>query len=140
MMSPIGEERLVKRSTIIFFVVALASTVVAATATARATSRPNAPSLSSGPAVSRHEGAIIQAIETRFAVTGAQIAALRAKGLRYSEIFIVFSVAEQERGGVTPANVDHILALRQGPPAMGWKQVADVLAPKLSLVVAEAEP
>ncbi len=90
--------------------------------------------------MNRHEGAIIQAIETRFAVTDAQIAALRAKGLRYSEIVIVLSVAERELGGPTPANIDHILALRQGPPVMQWKQVADRLAPNLPLVVAEAVP
>ncbi len=78
---------------------------------------------------------VVTRIEKEFNVTADQINALRSKGLGYGEISIVFSLAGKLPGGITDSNIDKIMAMRTGPPVMGWGQIANKLGFKLGPVV-----
>jgi hypothetical protein len=93
-----------------------------------------------GPAASGDNAAIIQAIEAQFKVTNVQIAALRSDQLGYGEIVILLGLAAQEPGGVTPTSIDEVLAVRQGPPVMGWGQIANQLGLTLQLALNVPQP
>ncbi len=80
----------------------------------------------------------VQRLENTFSVTAAQISALQADGLGFGEIGIVFSLASNMTGGITTANVNTIMALRQGSPPMGWGQIANSLGLNLGKVVSAA--
>lgn len=80
-------------------------------------------------------GVVTQKLEKDFGVTEAQVTALRDKKLGYGEIAIVYSLASKLPGGITDANVDQIMALRQGPPVMGWGEISKKLGFKLGPVV-----
>ena len=73
-------------------------------------------------------------IQTRFGVDGARVQGLRDKKLGYGEISIALGLAQGLPGGITDANVDKIMALRQGPPVMGWGKIAKDLGLKLGSV------
>ena len=79
--------------------------------------------------------AIVQTIESTFSVTQAQIDALRADDLGYGEIVILLSLAQATPAGVTTDNINQILALRQGPPVLGWGEIARQLDLNLGKVV-----
>ena len=82
--------------------------------------------------------AVVQRLEKQFNVTEAQITSLRNQKLGYGEIAIVFSLA-QKTGGITQDNVNKIMTMRQGPPVMGWGQIAKSLNLKLGKVVSDVE-
>jgi hypothetical protein len=74
---------------------------------------------------------VVQRLEKEFGVTDAQIQALRDQKLGFGEIAIVFSLAQKMTGGITDANISQIMALREGPPVMGWGEIAKKLGFKL---------
>lgn len=77
-------------------------------------------------------------LEKEFNVTGAQVQSLRDKKLGYGEIAIVFSLA-QKLGGINDTNINKILSMRQGPPVMGWGEIANKLGFKLGSVVSQVK-
>ncbi len=76
-------------------------------------------------------------LEKEFNVTGAQIQSLRDKKLGYGEIAIVCSLAQKKYGSVTDESIASIMALRQGPPTMGWGEVARKLDMKLGPTISQ---
>ncbi len=83
------------------------------------------------------EKAVVGRLEKEFKVTGAQIQDLRDKKLGYGEISIVFSLASKLPGGVTDANIQQVMTLRQGPPRMGWGEVCNKLGTKLGPTISQ---
>jgi len=81
------------------------------------------------------EQAVMSRLESDYKVSADQISALRNQKLGYGEIAIVFSLAEKMPGGITDANIQQVLTLRQGPPVMGWGEIANKLGEKLGPVV-----
>lgn len=63
-------------------------------------------------------------IKSEFKVDDARVQGLRDQKLGYGEISIVLALAEKRPGGITDANVAAIMAERNGPPKMGWGQIA----------------
>lgn len=89
----------------------------------------------------KREKPVVQRIESEFKVTDAQINDLRTKQkLGYGEISIVFAMAEKLPGGITDANVDRIMAMRNGPPKMGWGEISQKLGlGKLGPIISSVE-
>ncbi len=89
---------------------------------------------------SEHGATVVtQRIEKEFGVTASQVAALRDKNLGYGEITIVYSLASKMPGGITDANVQQIMTLRQGPPVMGWGEIGKKLGFKLGPSVSQVK-
>jgi hypothetical protein len=82
------------------------------------------------------EKVVVQRLEKEFNVTDAEIQALRDKKVGYGEIAIVFLLA-QKTGGITDANISKIMSLREGPPVIGWGEIAKKLDVKLGPTVSE---
>ncbi len=78
---------------------------------------------------------VVARLEKQFNVTSTQIDTLRDKRLGYGEIAIVFSLAGKLPGGITDSNIDKIMAMRSGPPVMGWGEIANKLGFKLGPVI-----
>ncbi len=85
------------------------------------------------------EKVVAQRLEKEFSVTDTQIQTLRDKKLGYGEIAIVFSLAQKLPGGVTDANITEVMTLREGPPTMGWGEVAKKLDLKLGPTVSQVK-
>jgi len=66
-----------------------------------------------------------------------QVQTLRGRNLGYGEISVVLSLAQALPDGATDANVQKVLALRQGPPVTGWGQVSRQLGTKLGKTVSQ---
>ena len=73
-------------------------------------------------------------IKAEFAVDDARVQGLRDKNMGYGEISIALGLAQGLPGGITDENVQKIVALRQGPPVMGWGKIAKDLGLKLGPV------
>lgn len=73
------------------------------------------------------EKVVVQRLENQFKVKETQITALRDKKLGYGEIAITLAMAQKMPGGITDANVNQILSLRQGMPPKGWGEIAKEL-------------
>jgi hypothetical protein len=82
---------------------------------------------------------VTQRLEKEFNVTGAQVQGLRDKKLGYGEISIVYSLAQKMPGGVTDANVQSIMTLREGTPKMGWGEIAKKSGTKLGPTVSKVK-
>jgi len=78
-------------------------------------------------------------LEKEFNVTDAQVKGLRDKKMGYGEISIVLSLAQKMPGGVTDANIQQVMTLRQGPPTQGWGEVAKKLGTRLGPVVSQVK-
>ncbi len=63
-------------------------------------------------------------LKSDYKVDDARIDGLRDKKYGYGEIKKVLALAEKMPGGITDENVNKIVALREGPPKMGWGQIA----------------
>lgn len=63
-------------------------------------------------------------LKADYKVDDARVDGLRDRKLGYGEISKVLAIAEKMPGGITDANVDKVVAMRQGPPVMGWGQIA----------------
>jgi hypothetical protein len=84
------------------------------------------------------EQMVVQRLEKEFSVTDTEIQALRDRKLGYGEIAIVFSMT-QKLGGITDANISRIIGLREGPPVMGWGEIAKKLDIKLGATLSQVE-
>lgn len=80
---------------------------------------------------------VAEKLKTEFKVDDARVQGLRDQKLGYGEISIALSLAQGLPGGITDANVQKVMALRQGPPVMGWGNVAKELGQKLGPVTAK---
>jgi len=77
------------------------------------------------------EKAVTERFEQRYNVTDAQIQSLRDKKLGYGEIGMVYSLAKQMPGGITDANVQKIMDMREsGDHKEGWGKIAQNLGLK----------
>ena len=82
---------------------------------------------------------VTQRLVKDFGVTEAQVKDLRSKGLSFGEIAIALSLAKEETGGVTDANIQKVVSLRQTTPPTGWGKVAKQLGVKLGPAVSSVE-
>ncbi|MFA6434987.1 MAG: hypothetical protein WCW52_09860 [Elusimicrobiales bacterium] len=76
-------------------------------------------------------------IKTEFGVDDARVQSLRDTNMGYGEISIALGLAQCLPGGITDANVQKVMALRQGPPVMGWGKIAKDLGLKLGPVASK---
>lgn len=86
---------------------------------------------------SQGEKVVVGRFEKEFNVTDAQIQSLRNQKMGYGEISIVFSLASKMPGGVTDANIQQIMTMRQGSPKTGWGEVCNKLGIKLGPTVSQ---
>jgi len=82
---------------------------------------------------------VTQRLVKDFGVTEAQVNDLRSKGLSFGEIAIALSLAKEETGGATDANIQKVLSLRQTTPRTGWGKVAKQLGVKLGPALSSVE-
>jgi len=80
------------------------------------------------------EKAVAERIKTEFKVDDARVQGLRDQKLGYGGISIALGLAQELPGGITDANMEKVMALRQGPPVTGWGNVAKQLGLKLGPV------
>jgi hypothetical protein len=80
------------------------------------------------------ETAVVKRITKDFGVGADRVQALRSRGLGYGELAIALSLAQKMPGGMTDANIEKVTALRQGPPVLGWGEIAKQLHVKLGQV------
>ena len=80
---------------------------------------------------------VIARIKTEFGVDDARVQSLRDKNMGYGEISIALGLAQGLPGGITDANVQKVMELRQGPPVMGWGKIARDLGLKLGPVASK---
>ncbi len=73
------------------------------------------------------EKMVVQRLEKQFKVNQAEITSLRDKKLGYGEIAIVLAMAQKMPGGITSANMNQILSMRQGTPPKGWGEICKSL-------------
>ncbi len=83
------------------------------------------------------EKVVTQRLEKEFKVTEMQIQRLRDKKLGYGEIAIALSLCQKMPGGATDANIQQVMTMRQGPPTMGWGEIANKLGTKLGPAVSQ---
>jgi len=84
-------------------------------------------------------GLAVDKLKAEFGVDAARIQGLRDKKLGYGEVSITLSLAQAMPGGITDENMQQVLALRQGPPVMGWGKVAKELGLKLGPVISKVK-
>jgi len=83
------------------------------------------------------EKVVTQRLEKEYKVTETQVQQMRDKKLGYGEIAIVLSLCQKMPGGATDANIQQIMTMRQGPPTMGWGEIANKLGTKLGPAVSQ---
>ncbi len=83
------------------------------------------------------ESVVTQRLEKEFNVSKTQIQGLRDQKLGFGEIAIALSLSEKMPGGITDANITKVMTLREGPPTMGWGEIANKLGTKLGPVVSQ---
>lgn len=83
------------------------------------------------------EKVVMGRLEKEFNVTDTQVQGLRDQKLGYGEIAVVLSLSSKMTGGVTDANIQQVMTLRQGPPTMGWGEIAKKLGTKLGPTVSQ---
>jgi hypothetical protein len=74
---------------------------------------------------SQGQKVVVDRLVKEFGVTDQQIQGLRNQKMSYGEISIVFSLASKMPGGITDSNIQQIMQWRQGPPKMGWGEIAN---------------
>ena len=119
----------------------LASMLVLAVVKAASAASPTSAISSVNQQANAPDGAAVvtQRLVKDFGVTEAQVKDLRSKGLSFGEIAIALSLAKEEPGGVTDANIQKVLSLRQTTPPTGWGKVAKQLGVKLGPAVSSVE-
>lgn len=80
---------------------------------------------------SEGQGRVADKIKAQFGVDDSRLLSLHYRKLRYGEISILLALAQDMRGGITDENLHKLVALRQGPPVMGWGKVAKELGLEL---------
>lgn len=83
--------------------------------------------------------AVESRLKSEFKVDDARVQGLRDQKLGYGEISIVLALAQKMPGGITDANVQAIMSQRQGPPVMGWGQIAKKQGVKLGQVISKVK-
>jgi len=83
------------------------------------------------------EQAVLKKIRSEFKVEDALIRSLKERTSGYGEVSIVLSLAQKMPGGVTEADVQHVLSLRQGLPTLSWGQIAHQLGARLEVTVSQ---
>lgn len=83
-------------------------------------------------------GVVSGKIEKEFSVSSSQVKTLRDRKMGFGEITIALSLARTMPGGVTDDNIQKVMAMRQGPPVMGWGAIAKQIGTKLGPVVSNA--
>jgi len=78
-------------------------------------------------------------LKSEFKVDDAVVQGLRDQKLGYGEVSTVLTLAQGLPGGITDANLQKVVALRQGPPVMGWGKVAKELGLKLGPAVSKVK-
>jgi hypothetical protein len=81
--------------------------------------------------------AVESRLKSEFKVDDARIQGLRDQKLGYGEISIALALAQKMPGGITDANMKTIMSERQGPPVMGWGQIAKKEGVKLGKVISK---
>ncbi len=69
----------------------------------------------------------VDKLKSEFKVDDVRIQGLRDQKLGYGGVSKALSLAQGLPGGITDANVRKVMTLRQGPPVMGWGNVAKEL-------------
>lgn len=85
------------------------------------------------------EKTVVDKLKTEFKVDDTRVQSLRDQNLGYGEVSIVLTLARGLPDGITDANVQKVMALRQGPPVMGWGNVAKELGLKLGPVISKVK-
>ena len=85
------------------------------------------------------EKAVVKQLAVEFKTTESQVQALHDRKLGYGEVAVVLSLAQILPGGAADTNTQKVLTLRQGPPVMGWGQVAQQLGTKLGKTVSRVK-
>lgn len=85
------------------------------------------------------EKTVTDKLMAEFNVDAARIQALRDQKMGYGGVSIALSLAQGLPGGITDANVQKVMALRQGPPVMGWGKVAKELGMNLGSVISKVK-
>jgi len=85
------------------------------------------------------EKVVIQRLEKDFNVSNDRIQGLRDQKLGYGEIAIVLSLSQKMPGGITDANIQQVMTMRQGPPTMGWGEIAKKLGTKLGPAISQVK-
>jgi hypothetical protein len=83
------------------------------------------------------EKLVTRRLEKDFNVRSDQIQGLRDRKMGYGEISIVLSLSQKMPGGATDANIQEVMTMRQGPPTMGWGEIAKKLGTKLGPAVSQ---
>jgi hypothetical protein len=77
-----------------------------------------------------------QRLKSEFKVDDARLQDLRGRRLGYGEMAIALSLAQRMPGGITDANMQTIMSMRQGQPPMGWGQICKQEGVSLGKVLA----
>ena len=85
------------------------------------------------------QAVVTEKIKSDFKVDDARISGLQAQGLSHGGITAALALAQGLPGGITDENVQKVVALRQGPPVMGWGKVAKDLGLKLGPAISKAK-
>jgi len=85
------------------------------------------------------EKVVTQRMEKEFKVTEMQIQRLRDQKLGYGEIAITLSLCRKMPGGITDANMHQVMMMRQGPPTMGWGDIAKKLGTRLGPAISQVK-
>jgi hypothetical protein len=85
------------------------------------------------------EKVVTQRLEKEFKVTEMQIQGMREQKLGYGEIAITLSLCKKMPGGITDANIHQVMTMRQGPPTMGWGNIAKKLGTKLGPAISQVK-
>ncbi|MFA6091974.1 MAG: hypothetical protein WCU88_05060 [Elusimicrobiota bacterium] len=83
--------------------------------------------------------AVESRLKSEFKVDDARIQGLRDQKMGYGEISIALALAQKMPGGITDANVKTIMSMRQGPPVMGWGQIAKKQGVHLGRVISQVK-
>jgi hypothetical protein len=83
------------------------------------------------------DNAVIKRLIEELKATEPQVKALRERKLDYGDIAVILALAQTMPGGVTDANVQKVLDMRQVSPAAGWGDVARMLGTKLGKIVSQ---
>lgn len=85
----------------------------------------------------RGEQAVAGRIAANLKVAPEKIQGLLGRGLGYGEVAAVLAIARRMTGGITDANIERVLALRQGPPVLGWGAIAKQAGVKVGTAVSQ---
>jgi len=85
------------------------------------------------------EKVVIQRLEKDFNVSNDRIQGLRDQKLGYGEIAITLSLCQKMPGGITDANIQQVMTMRQGPLTMGWGEIAKKFGTKLGPAISQVK-